>query len=196
MNNHKAATENEVRSRYELMEREKEHMRQLTVMEEMISRKRLEALTALETTSKEEMQALDSATEETKKMLDAGEEHIRNKMEAFLNMQKHREAGESVEGIINERLSSIYLDRARDERMKSLTETLQRAESDMETRISQMSSELQHLEDVAKAKRVDRLERSKYNAEQEVTSRLRNTMLDRSFVFARQYKLSSYSFVV
>lgn len=179
MANHKAATENEVKSRYELMEREKEHMRQLAVMEDLISRKRLTALTSLEKVSKQELEMLDEATAETKKMLEAGEQHLRSKMDATIDIQKHRELGQAAEAIITDRMHKLYVDRARDERIKSLSDTLQRAESEMESRTSQMASELQHLEEIAKAKRADRLSRAKESAENETTSRLRSTMLDR-----------------
>lgn len=179
MANHKAATESEVRSRYELMEREKDHMRQLAVMEDLISRKRLSALTSLEKVSKQELQMLDEASAETKKMLAAGEDHLRSKMDASVMVQRHREAGEAAEAIISDRLHRLYVDRARDERMKALAETLQRAEGDMNARTAQLNSELQHLEQVAKTKRNARLVRSKEVAEQETTSRLRNSMLDR-----------------
>jgi hypothetical protein len=179
MRQHQAATEQEINNRLELIDREKEQMRQLAYMEELISRKRLVALASVERASKEEMELLSRVNKKTEEMLNISEEHLRGKMDAALRLQKHREMGEAAEAAMQDRINKILIDRSREERMKHLSETLQRAESEIDARAAQMAEQLTRLDAEAREKRLQRAAKARELAEAEESERTRASMIDR-----------------
>lgn len=90
MAQHQAASDAEMQHRRSMMEAERAHMVQLADAEKAISTQRIAALAALESASAEEMALMDVVTKEASQLLQDGERHLSEKLEATMQLQKHR----------------------------------------------------------------------------------------------------------
>ena len=110
----------EMQNRLKIMEKEKEHMRNVQRIEEEISRQRVESMWNVEKAAKEELEALDYAAKQAQEYCLQQEEHLKSKLNLALNIQKHRELAENTSAATEERLRVLHLRRTRDTFIKNI----------------------------------------------------------------------------
>jgi hypothetical protein len=128
---HTAASEQEMKYQQSLMIQEKLHLRELHRIEEEISMQRIKALSNLEHAEKEEMAVMDKIASDAQALLLETEKHMKEKMDISLEFQKHRELAEKAELATQEKLRQMRLLRARDDWVKGMAGMLKSKEGDI-----------------------------------------------------------------
>lgn len=185
------ASDSEAKRRIATMEAEKVHMKELLRMEEAISSQRVDALVVLERVAEEELKVMDSATSHAKTLIDASEAHLDERMTLAMNMARHRELAEQAETSTEDRIRTLQLRRAREERIKSLTGTIKIKEQELDARDALLAEEWKRQDQEMARRRSERLKHAKSLLEDETLGRLQDEMTARMqrLVMEREAKI-------
>lgn len=169
MKSHSNATALELEQRREMMEREKKHLYDVSLLEERMSKLRLEALVKLESHTKEELAQLDAMRADAEKFMEESKKHLQEKIDGAFAIQKHREVGQAADAAVDHQMQRIYMTRLQEEQAKTLSRAITLAEEETESH-AKMQLEKWRLEDEDwKEQRKERIEQLQREIEAETS---------------------------
>lgn len=117
---HENATQAEMKSRNNLLSKEKEHLLDLVRIEEDISKQRAKLIRLREAAANEEIDEMNKVQVDASNMISAGELHMKETMNMTFNLQKLRELSMKTELEAHQRTKQLHLMRSQAEWNKSM----------------------------------------------------------------------------
>ena len=124
MQSHRGAEEKEIKERKQLLEKDRRHMSELSVIEEKIARQRIENLYKIEEIERKELEAMEETKLKVQNLIQMTGEHMKEKVEQVVVSQEHREAGEEADRILQSKIQALYLNKRKETMLKETEEAL------------------------------------------------------------------------
>ncbi|CAE7570132.1 TBC1D31, partial [Symbiodinium microadriaticum] len=189
MKNHGVgASAEESKLQVAMMEREKQHLRELAMIEERIARQRIENLQRMEEVARQEMDVLTTVKSDATGLLQESEKHLQDKMEASLTFQKHRELGEAADVIMARKMQKMYADRLRQEQYVGIKSALRAEEKNIEDKNRLMLQKWRKEDDEARLERQAQTEATRRMALQQARSNMEQVVEERARQLAIEHE--------
>ena len=182
------ASAEEAKLQMAMMEREKQHLRELALIEERIARQRIENLERMEKVAKQEMEVLAAMKFDSTGLLHESERHLKEKMEASLTFQKHREVGEAADLIMTGKIQKLYADRLRQEQLLGMKAALRTEEHAIEDKNRVLLQKWRKEDDEARAERHAQTEATRRLVVQEAQLNMEHVIKERTKQLAVEHE--------
>ena len=104
---------------------------------------------------------------------------MKEKLQARLSMQRHRELAETADFTSQERISRMFMNRTKEEWMTTLSLILEGKEKELESKNNLLTENWKHQDEVARQKRLNRTEQAKAEMETETFTKLQTEIMQR-----------------
>jgi hypothetical protein len=118
MQSHQGAEEKEMKERKQLLEKDRKHLSELSVIEEKIARQRIENLYKIEEIERKELEAMEETKGKVQSLIEMSGQHMKEKVQQVVASQEHREAGEEADRIIQSKIQALYLTKRKENMLK------------------------------------------------------------------------------
>jgi hypothetical protein len=156
----------------ELMEREKEYLSQLTILEERITKQRLLNMRKVEEMTKEQLSITEQVESEARELLQKSEGHLRERIEAAMLTGKHRELGEVAEMMTRAKMEELYSKRWREEKLIGVTAAIRLQQENLDLKHRFIQEKWRHEDDEVRLESRLKVEEAKLRLQNQVESNL------------------------
>ena len=143
------------------------------------------------------MELLEKIAKDSEELIKISDDHMKEKLQARLSMQRHRELAETADFTSQERISRMFMNRTKEEWMTTLSLILEGKEKELESKNNLLSENWKHQDEVARQKRLNRTEQAKAEMETETFTKLQTEIMQRMqrLQLARLYYIYIYIYI-
>lgn len=155
-----------------MMEREKQYLYELSSLEERITKQRLLNMKKMEEMTQDQLVISEKIEEEAKQLLEKSELHLKERIEAALLSEKHRELGEVAEMMTRANLEKMYMKKWREEKLAGVTAAIRLQQENIDLKNRYIFQKWKQEDDQAKLESRLRVEEAKLLMQTQIESNI------------------------